>query len=575
MSLTRAATAASTPAVNGLLGERAWEIDPSWSLEAGVSPSLAAAVGAAVDQVRSVTGLTLQERPAGTGELRVNQADSLTYEDEAGTQTVALGAHTFLPSEDPLGGDMWFGRYSSAALEPGGEGFRAVLHELGHALGLTHADEIGPFGRVPPGEDSAERSVMSTRSTPGAPAGAIGTEPGGHARSFMVDDIAALQHLYGARYVERDDVYVFDPAERVLMQTVWDGGGRDTYDFSAYAGPLRIDLAPGGVSTTGQEPQLNRSEQLSTGEAAVFATGAIHNAALYRGDWRSGIENAIGGRGDDSVDGNPLDNRLEGRAGDDSLNGASGSDVLSGEAGADRIWGSAGADRLFGGPGEDWLYGGDDDDMIRGHGGGDRLRGGAGADALYGDSGDDDLGGHAGNDTLDGGIGADRLDGGEGRDLLVGGEGDDTVQGLNGRDTLRGGAGRDRLEGGGDDDVLTGAADDDELFASGGDDWLDGGRGHDLLIGGRGDDDLTGGRGDDTLAGGPGRDVFRFAAASGFDVIRDFELGVDRLDVADPAAALASARPDGADTILTVAGPDDLVRLLAVGADQLGPADFI
>jgi hypothetical protein len=65
------------------------------------------------------------------------------------------------------------------------------------------------------------------------------------------------------------------------------------------------------------------------------------------------------------------------------------------------------------------------------------------------------------------------------------------------------------------------------LFQGGpGDDTLHGGGGGDTLSGDEGNDTLIGGEGNDTLIGGPGADTF--IAAPG-DVIRDYEVGVDRV----------------------------------------------
>ncbi len=102
------------------------------------------------------------------------------------------------------------------------------------------------------------------------------------------------------------------------------GAGIDTADFSASRRSLRIDLA---VLT----PQR-------TGEG----TDRLLN-----------IENLIGGRGADRLDGDGRANRLVGGSGDDVLFGSGGTDVLVGGNGNDRLSGGTGADRLIGGGGRD------------------------------------------------------------------------------------------------------------------------------------------------------------------------------------------------------------------------------
>lgn len=74
-----------------------------------------------------------------------------------------------------------------------------------------------------------------------------------------------------------------------------------------------------------------------------------------------------------------------------------------------------------------------------------------------------------------------------------------------------------------------------------GHDELEGGAGNDRLYGGAGRDTLEGGAGDDTLVGGRGADVFEFDFGDGQDVVRDFEDGLDRIDVTDFDFANAAA----------------------------------
>lgn len=68
---------------------------------------------------------------------------------------------------------------------------------------------------------------------------------------------------------------------------------------------------------------------------------------------------------------------------------------------------------------------------------------------------------------------------------------------------------------------------------TGKDDRLLGRSSADTLSGGAGDDFLHDGAGADRLTGGAGADVFVFCADTSTDVITDFELGVDRIDLSD------------------------------------------
>ncbi len=57
---------------------------------------------------------------------------------------------------------------------------------------------------------------------------------------------------------------------------------------------------------------------------------------------------------------------------------------------------------------------------------------------------------------------------------------------------------------------------------------------HNLIDGLGGNDRIAGGAGNDTLTGGSGADVFVFntLAADGADIVTDFELGIDTLELA-------------------------------------------
>ncbi|MGE4325207.1 MAG: tandem-95 repeat protein [Pseudodonghicola sp.] len=179
-----------------------------------------------------------------------------------------------------------------------------------------------------------------------------------------------------------------------------------------------------------------------------------------------------------------------------------------------------------------------------------RMTGTSGRDHLVADAGDDVLSGRAGNDLLKG-LGGD--------DMLRGAAGDDVLLGGNGKDVLIGGQGSDLLKGG------KGA---DTLF---------GGHGDDLLSGGAGRDTLIGGRGDDILTGGGGADVFVFAGQSGQDMITDFEVGVDTLELSgfDSIGAVMDAAIETDGGLLIDLGARGSITLSHVNHDDLLWTDIV
>jgi len=64
-----------------------------------------------------------------------------------------------------------------------------------------------------------------------------------------------------------------------------------------------------------------------------------------------------------------------------------------------------------------------------------------------------------------------------------------------------------------------------------GNDTLWGFNGNDTINGGDGDDTIFGGNGDDTLSGGSGSNIFQFTATSGSDVIIDFDIVNDSIQL--------------------------------------------
>lgn len=98
-------------------------------------------------------------------------------------------------------------------------------------------------------------------------------------------------------------------------------------------------------------------------------------------------------------------------------------------------------------------------------------------------------------------------------------------------ENLIAGRGDDMLRGNRVANVIEGRGGRDEIRGEDGDDYLLGNGGKDVLIGGAGDDRLEGGIGSDKLKGNGGADVFVLNDRTGRDVARDFELGVDFVDV--------------------------------------------
>ena len=229
-------------------------------------------------------------------------------------------------------GDVWINARLSYNVAPtvGNYGGYVLIHEIGHAIGIAHPGNYNAGEGVSNTyaqnaayyEDSRQYSVMSYFSE-----AETGARVSAHAASPLLDDITAVQSLYGRNLAAftGDTVYGFNSnsnrpwftaadADADLAFAAWDAGGNDTFDFSGYAQAQRIDLREGRFSDVG---------------------GDRGNVAIAYG---TTIENAIGGAGGDVLIGNAAGNLLTGNAGDDSFFGGGGRNIINGGDGNDTLF---------------------------------------------------------------------------------------------------------------------------------------------------------------------------------------------------------------------------------------------
>ncbi|MEX2129696.1 MAG: M10 family metallopeptidase C-terminal domain-containing protein [Xanthobacteraceae bacterium] len=323
--------------------------EPTASGFAQISAQQQAAVHKIMGQIENLTNLDIDFAGSNGADIRLAQSS-------AANPT----AYAYYPnSAYSEGGDVWFGTSYNYTNPKLGDYYHLThLHELGHSFGLKHGQSGGGVANtaLPGDHDALEYSVMTYRSYVGGPTTGYTNEAFGYPQSFMMNDILALQTMYGADYTFNNGVTVYSwsattgetfvngvgqgrpggdsagaSANRVFI-TIWDGGGEDTYDMSTYSNAVMIDLRPGYSSTTSgvQKAYLG---------AGHYASGNVYNAYLFENNSNSYVENAIGGSGNDALIGNAVANRLDGGLGDDTLTGGGGDDTFVYDAvgGADVI----------------------------------------------------------------------------------------------------------------------------------------------------------------------------------------------------------------------------------------------
>lgn len=285
-----------------------------------------------------VTGLTFFEDNIGVGNIAIGAASL------AGS----LSGVAFFPPESgnifDFSGDVWIDNddfiTQNSKLAFGQSGYWNLLHELGHAIGgLNDVSNLPGFT-----EDSQQFTMMSYTPSGWIAAGEGLIAPTQnalyesannplYAYGLQLYDIAALQSIYAANVSVRssDTTYSFNQGlgrggsiHNAFTYTIWDGGGIDTIDVSAFEGyASRLDLRPGEFSSIGSNGAGKQGYGLTASEQTNIIRD-IQNVAIA---YDVIIENAIGGSSGDDITGNDAANSLTGGDGNDIMRGLGGVDT--------------------------------------------------------------------------------------------------------------------------------------------------------------------------------------------------------------------------------------------------------
>ena len=325
----------------------------------------------------------------------------------ANTTTGPAQAWTYYPGNGPhFQGDIWAAtpdaNWTNNWLNLGGYGLTTLVHETGHALGLSHpgnynynADNDGD-GQPDPitytdsafyAQDSTQFTIMSyfDPSETGALPVDVWTGLYSQAQTPLLHDIYVIQSKYGADPTTRagDTTYGFhaNAGESVYDFTVnhapflsiYDAGGNDTLDLSGANAGVFLDLRPGSFSSAAVAPtlaganaateQFNNATDAAQGDFPLWTQAELNGFVASFGQGVAGlIAQTTGVSGVQALSfenisiayNTIIENAIGGSARDylvgnqvgNVLSGMGGNDVLDGLGGNDTLIGGAGADEF-------------------------------------------------------------------------------------------------------------------------------------------------------------------------------------------------------------------------------------
>jgi len=311
------------------------------------------------DAVADFEFVEVEEDAGEVGEFRVAFTD----------RSSGAAAFAYAPGNYAVNGDIWFesediditgNDFSTDGIGSGGFNYFAALHEIGHAVGLSHPfdsgdDQSNGDNDLPLTQDSMRNTVMTyvqlDKNMVLKFDGGGTTAPSYriYASTPMMYDIEMMEHYYGAEDDNTgNNTYSFSVSPETI-QTITDGGGTDTIDASNQTRENIIDLTAGSFSSIGIYSQDDQKSDwattlgtttaaiqsvIDTFDGYVSAANSYYSAysrtALYTGEYNVGIahnaliENANGGSANDTITGNSSNNVIDGGAGDDLIEGNGG-----------------------------------------------------------------------------------------------------------------------------------------------------------------------------------------------------------------------------------------------------------
>jgi len=263
-------------------------------------------------------------------------------------------SYAHYPNTNVTGGDAFYGFSARNPVQGNYASGNSTLHEIGHTLGLKHGQDAGPFGPLPADQLDSEYSLMNYPTYIGSTEGFVTSEAGSSPQSYMMDDIAALQDMYGANfgYVGQSFTYTWSPVtgeefindvsqgmpyDNHILETVWTGGATSTYDFANYDASGTLDLRPGQPVDFSPAQLADLGYNGSPGPGKVFAQGNVYNALLHQGDTSTEVSALVAGNGDDTIYANDVFDTIRLGSGSDTVYAGAGGAAITGGCGTNTL----------------------------------------------------------------------------------------------------------------------------------------------------------------------------------------------------------------------------------------------